>query len=130
MLAMSEALSIAGEQLVEKARNEHQWKHRTGNLGRSLKWEKTGSYSGAATQVAGKATYGRYLYYGTRKHTIVPRTAKSLSWIDVGGVRRYAKKVTIPAREGEPWIEDIWKRSGQAMTNAAVSQALVNKGLT
>ena len=53
----------------------------------------------------GKIDYSLFYWKGHRTYTIHPKRAKVLSWVGSDGKRRFAKKVTIPAHAGDPFIE-------------------------
>ena len=53
----------------------------------------------------GGIDYSLFYWKGHRTYTIRPKSAKVLSWVGTDGKRRFAKKVTIPAHAGDPFIE-------------------------
>lgn len=75
-------------------------RHPTGNLVNSITYEVQQI---SATEWEGligpSAIYGAIHEFGG---TIVPRTAKMLSWVDESGQRHFAHRVVIPAR---PYME-------------------------
>lgn len=64
--------------------------------------QASASTSEISSEVGTPILYGLYQEEGTRSYTIVPKTARFLSWIGGDGVRIFAKQVThpgLPARQ-------------------------------
>jgi hypothetical protein len=63
--------------------------------------------SQSATQAKGEVfnntAYAEAVHDGTAAHVVVPRTKKALRFV-VDGEVVFAKRVTIPARKGRPWL--------------------------
>lgn len=54
-----------------------------------------------------RAPHAKYVFGGTRAHTVKAVNAKSLQWFN-GGVN-YAKSVVIPAQAPNPFLDNIYK---------------------
>lgn len=55
---------------------------------------------------ASRAPYAAFVHWGTRPHTIKPRTRKALRWAS-GGKFFFAKAVRHPGYKGDAWMEDV-----------------------
>lgn len=88
---------------------------RTGALQDSIRKEKksktralVGVNGGSLAQDprnASRRDYSMAYWKGHRSYTIVPVNAKALHWVDDSGRDVFAKRVTIPASDGDPFIE-------------------------
>lgn len=75
----------------------------TGRLRQSIFFEVDTQHMTAV--VGTPLEYGLMLEYGTRSaRTIVPKKGKVLSWVDGSGIRRYARRVTIPPLAPRPYL--------------------------
>jgi hypothetical protein len=88
-------------------------RRRTGNLaraiGRGLFRVQTRPHGVTGLLgVGGEAYYARYLEYGTRPYTIVPRRAKALSFT-VGGETIFARRVQHPGLKPHPFWFPSWR---------------------
>ena len=86
---------------------------KTGNLGRSIHVERVTSTS---ANVVASANYAAYTEFGTRPHTILPRSKKALRFAPTGTGRLtgsprkggpviFAKRVRHPGTRGMHWAQ-------------------------
>lgn len=92
---------------------------RTGNLGRSI---RPGGLTDSYTIVEARAGYAAYEEFGTRPHTIRPRTKRVLAWPAAGSARLsgslrrggsliFARKVNHPGTKPHPFLVPAAKRA-------------------
>lgn len=73
---------------------------RTGNLRRSI---VLGAVTPRSAQTVARAAYAAAVEYGTRPHTILPRSRKVLKF-NVGGREVFARKVNHPGTRPQPFM--------------------------
>lgn len=100
-----QAVKSATKDVTEYARTHHQFHSRTGNLERSIVDMVTDDgLTGIVTIERTQAPYGYWVHQGIQQeYTIVPRYKKALRWVS-GDNFVFAKRVTIPQRDGEPFL--------------------------
>ena len=100
-----QAVKSATEDVAEYARTHHQFHSRTGNLERAIKGMQTDDgLTGIVTIERTQAPYGYWVHQGIQaEYTIEPRYKKALRWVS-GNEFVFAKRVTIPQRDGDPFL--------------------------
>ena len=100
-----QAVKSATKDVTKYARTHHQFHSRTGNLERSIVDMVTDDgLTGIVTIERTIAPYGYWVHQGIQQeYTIVPRYKKALRWAS-GDSFVFAKRVTIPQRDGEPFL--------------------------
>jgi hypothetical protein len=89
----------------------------TGRLRAGNQMRVSTSGTRALGEVFNNTEYAEAVHDGTRSHVIVPRRKKALRFV-VDGEVVFARKVTIPARKGRPWLS-------RALVEIAVPQGYV-----
>lgn len=88
--ALKSALHDSAQAVCKRAKTNHRFKNRTGNLERNIKSRARMDRGGGVAQVYvsnSKAPYAKYVHFGTRAHTIKARNARFLKfdWITPAG---------------------------------------------
>jgi len=108
---MQLALRVALRDVQRRARAEHRFRTRTGNLERSITtkvlsdWPVRGlvALDPAVTRTADGRSYGVMVHDGTRAHTIRPRFKRSLRWPD-NSEFIFARRVRHPGTKPDPFL--------------------------
>ena len=105
-----QAVKSATNDVANYAKNHHQFRSRTGMLERSItNILSQDGLKGWVTIDRTLAPYGYWVHQGIQQsYTIVPRTKKALRWVD-GNEFAFSKRVTIPQRDGDPFLFDALK---------------------
>lgn len=88
------AIKEALVKIQKRARKEHRFRTRSGNLERSIEdemisdWPPTGRVwlNPVASKTASGQSYGVFQHEGTREHFVRPRTRKALRWVNGGRI--------------------------------------------
>lgn len=112
-----QAVKSATKDVAEYARQHHQFHSRTGNLERAIQgMQSDDGLTGIVTIERTQAPYGYWVHQGIQQsYTIVPRTKKALRWVS-GSEFAFAKRVTIPQRDGEPFLFNALKAQESHIT--------------
>lgn len=112
-----QAVKSATKDVAEYARQHHQFHSRTGMLERSIRdILSPDGLKGWVTIDRTQAPYGYWVHQGIQQsYTIVPRTKKALRWVS-GNEFAFAKRVTIPQRDGEPFLFNALKAQESHIT--------------
>ena len=90
-----------GKALTEYSRYRHPtFKNRTGNLARSLEWNR----NGLRGRVESEVEYSKFLYDGTKRHFIKPVNVSALSWVQ-NGKRFFSKGHFVSGIKKSEWIK-------------------------
>ena len=105
-----QAVKSATEDVAEYSRTHHLFISRTGNLERSIRgMQSADGLTGTVTIERTQAPYGYWVHQGIQQeYTIVPRNKKALRWVN-GDRFVFAKRVTIPQRDGDPFLFNALK---------------------
>ena len=105
-----QAVKSATKDVSEYARTHHQFHSRTGNLERAIvDMQSADGLTGIVTIERTQAPYGYWVHQGIQQeYTIVPRNKKALRWVS-GNEFVFAKRVTIPQRDGDPFLFNALK---------------------
>lgn len=104
---------------------------RSGQLQDATDVDFTGPLSASISTDDARCPYAKYVYTGTRAHTVHPVRAKALQWF-VGGQVRYAYSAVIPAQKPRPYLETGWaKHQGEFIEQMTqeVQECLDNLGV-
>lgn len=82
---------------------------RSGQLHDATDVDFTGPLSASISTDDARCPYAKFIYTGTRAHTVHAVKAKALQWF-VGGQVRYAYSAVIPAQKPRPYLETGWER--------------------
>lgn len=110
---MKLALRVALRDVQRRARSEHRFRSRTGNLERSVKTEIVSDWPPKGRVVLDPAiartesgkSYGVFVHDGTPPHDIRPRFKKSLRWAN-GSEFVFARSVKHPGTKPDPFLYD------------------------
>lgn len=105
------ALRVALRDVQEKARSEHRFRTRSGNLERSVttqvvsQWPVVGriKLDRSVTKANNGESYGDYVHEGTPPHVIRPKDKKALRWPGENGFI-FAKRVHHPGTKADPFL--------------------------
>jgi len=61
------------------------------------------------------APWASYVLHGTRAHTITPKAARALHWVEDGGQSRFAMVAHIPAIPANRFPEKAWEDVKEAV---------------
>lgn len=105
-----QAVKSASKDVSEYAKTHHGFISRTGNLERSIiDMQSADGLTGIVTIERTQAPYGYWVHEGIQQeYTIVPRYKKALRWVS-GDSFVFAKRVTIPQRDGDPFLFNALK---------------------
>lgn len=105
-----QAVKSASKDVSEYAKTHHQFHSRTGNLERSIiDMQTDDGLTGVVTIERTQAPYGYWVHQGIQQeYTIVPRYKKALRWVFADRFV-FAKRVTIPQRDGDPFLFNALK---------------------
>jgi hypothetical protein len=85
--ATQEELYVTGKEIISDVKSNHPWKDKSGDLTRSHRAKKRGRLD---VQLSANAKHASYLYYGTKRHFVAPKSGGVLAWSQ-GGKTRYSK---------------------------------------
>ena len=95
-----------------KARREHRFTTRTGQLEKAIKYEVKQGFpiTGLIGINKKDAYYGKYVHDGTGPHIIIPRKKKALRF-EIGGVPFVRTKVRHPGIKADPFLVSAFENS-------------------
>lgn len=130
-IQLRQGLREALTAIQERARREHRFRTRSGNLERSIQtqiltqWPPTGrvwlnpaissTYHNTMDDGAGNKideavrytadiSYGRFQHDGTKDHPVAPVRKKALRWVSPGGVHFFSKGHDVKGIKPDPFI--------------------------
>ncbi len=118
------AMLVAMRDIQSRARSEHRFRSRSGNLERSIEteilseWPIKGrvSLKPSITMTDSGRSYGKYVHDGTDPHIITPREKKCLRWAGGNGFI-FAKRVTHPGTKADPFLYNAGNAERENINN-------------
>ena len=114
--------------LLAYSKIHHDWNKQTGKTSASMR--KKINRNGREGRIYSHSDVAKFLYYGTTKHWVEPTRKKALSWVELGGERRFSKGHFVSGIKPEPWIEDNFEMKEKrflAMVEKSLTDGLVKK---
>jgi hypothetical protein len=134
------ALSIALRNVQTRARRDHKFRSRSGNLERSIRTKITSDWppegriylDPAGTMTDGGEAYGTFQHEGTKAHFVGPKNRKALRWASGGGFA-FSKGHNVRGISADPFIDragDAEKPNINAVFDRHIDAAIREAGLT
>ena len=134
------ALNIALRGVQDRARREHKFRSRSGNLERSIRtkidsdWPPVGRIylDPAGTMTKNGQAYGTYQHEGTQDHFVRPRDRLALRWVSGGGFA-FSRGHRVSGIAADPFVDragDKEKPNINAVFDRHVAAAIREAGLT
>ena len=134
------AMLVALRDIQSRARSEHRFRSRTGNLERSIEteilsdWPLKGrvALDQSITMTDSGRSYGAYVHDGTDPHIITPRVKKCLRWAGGNGFI-FAKRVNHPGTKADPFLYNAAQNERENINNTFeryTLQAIREAGIT